>query len=296
VNIGFIGLGTMGRHMAANLVKAGHAVTIHDLSRDAAGGLEAAGATWADDLAGVANGASIVFTSLPGPLQVESVVLRQDGLLDALAPGSTYVDLSTNSPTLIGRIAEAAAEREVNVVDAPVSGGSTGAEAGSLALYVGGDAQAVESVMPALSAIGSRIVHVGGVGAGNVVKLVNNMVAFVNYAAAAEGLAVAMKAGVDPAHVVESLSSGTGDSWMLRQGITRALRGERLNFGAPLAAKDARLAIDLARECRLPVLLSRLTEAFMTRYETAEHAGSDISDLALQVLRDAGVALPSASA
>jgi 3-hydroxyisobutyrate dehydrogenase-like beta-hydroxyacid dehydrogenase len=156
VKIGFIGLGLMGRHMASNLIKAGHALIVHDLRREAAAPHCQAGALWADTPRGVAQAAEVVFTSLPGPPEMEAVALGEQGLLAGFTAGKVYFDLTTNAPALVRRVYEVFAKHGISVLDAPVSGGPRGAESRRLALWVGGDEEVFKRYKPVLDAIGDR--------------------------------------------------------------------------------------------------------------------------------------------
>ena len=177
MKIGFIGIGQMGRHMAGHVLEAGFSLTVHDIRKDAARDLLERGAKWANSPAEVAKACEIVITSLPGPKDVEQVVLGPDGLTAGWKKGDIYIDMSTNSPTLIRRIAAEAGKRGVSVLDAPVSGGVRGAETGSLAVMVGGDPATLEKARTVLQSMSAKIIPVGDVGCGNVAKLINNMIA-----------------------------------------------------------------------------------------------------------------------
>ncbi|HVM52119.1 MAG TPA: NAD(P)-dependent oxidoreductase, partial [Acidimicrobiales bacterium] len=177
--VGFVGVGTMGNPMAANLLAAGHRLTVHDVRAESAANLLDAGAAWADSARAVADASDVTFLSLPNPADVTEVVTGAAGVLAGAAAGTTIVDLSTNAPEVVRALAASAAERGVGFLDAPVSGGVGGARKGSLAVMVGGDADAYAAQLPLLEVIGDRVFHVGDVGAGNVVKLLNNMLFFV---------------------------------------------------------------------------------------------------------------------
>src|SRR5262245_61605739 len=174
MQIGLIGLGTMGQHMALNVLKGGYQLAVHDVRKEAAGPHVAAGAVWTDSPRQVGAQADIVFTSLPGPIEVEKVGLGADGLLAGMKPDSVYVDLTTNSPTLVRRLHAEFGARGVHVLDAPVSGGPRGARTRKLALWVGGDEAIFRRHKPVLDAIGDQVIHVGPVGSGSVAKLVHN--------------------------------------------------------------------------------------------------------------------------
>ena len=174
MQVGFIGLGTMGARMAARLQRAGYRLRVHDLRRQAAEPHLAAGAIWAESVRQVAEGAELVFTSLPTPADVEQVALGEQGLLGGLRPHSAYFDLSTSAPEVVRRLHAAFAEREVHMLDAPVSGGPRGAETGRLAIWVGGDRAIFERYKPLLDAIGDQARYVGPIGSASVAKLVHN--------------------------------------------------------------------------------------------------------------------------
>jgi len=181
MNVGFIGLGTMGRHMASNLQKGGHKLVVYDVRREAAEPHIKAGATWAASPRAVAEAVDIVFTSLPGPVEVEAVALdEKGGLIAGLTAGKVYFDLSTNSPTLVRRIHDVFKARGIHMLDAPVSGGPKGAETRKLALWIGGDEDVYKRCKPVLDAIGDQPYYVGPIGAGSVAKLVHNAAGYVS--------------------------------------------------------------------------------------------------------------------
>ena len=262
MNLGFIGLGNMGNPMAANFIKAGHKVTVHDLRRASATNLLEMGADWADTPKDTVPGNEIIFTSLPGPKEVDAVVLGDSGVLEGTTEGSIYVDLSTNSPNAIRRVHEICAERRVIVMDAPVSGGVAGATAGTLALMVGGDEAVFNRIKPTLEAIGSHVVYCGAIGAGMIVKLCNNLVSMGNGILLAEALTLGVKAGVDLAVLADVMSNSSGASYRLTNSFYNSLfKGNtQPGFATALAAKDVRLATDLGRELGIPMDLSNLVD------------------------------------
>ena len=184
MKVGFIGLGTMGASMAANLQKAGHELVVHDIRRVAAERHLAAGAVWADSPKALAEQCEIIFTSLPGPPEVEAVALGPNGLLAGMKDGSAYFDLSTNSPTLVRELNRRFAEKHLYMLDAPVSGGPKGAASGRLALWVGGDEQIFNRHKKVLDAIGDQARYIGPIGAGSVAKLVHNCAGYARCSAA----------------------------------------------------------------------------------------------------------------
>jgi 3-hydroxyisobutyrate dehydrogenase len=267
MNIGFIGLGTMGRHMASHLIKAGHALTVHDVRREAAAPHLQAGARWADTPRAVATASEVVFTSLPGPPEVEAVALGDQGLLSGLVAGRVYFDLSTNAPALVRRLHAAFAERQVHMLDAPVSGGPRGAETGRLALWVGGDEGIFKRYKPVLDAIGDQAYYVGPIGAGSIAKLVHNCAGYVIQTALAEVFTMGVKAGVDPLGLWKAVRQGAGGRRRTFDGLVdQFLPGtfEPPAFALRLAHKDVTLATALGREHKVPMRLANITLEEMT--------------------------------
>jgi 3-hydroxyisobutyrate dehydrogenase-like beta-hydroxyacid dehydrogenase len=267
MKIGFIGLGTMGRHMASNLIKAGHALVVNDMRRDAAKAHLEAGATWADTPRAVATATEIVFTSLPGPPEVEAVALGADGLLAGLSAGKAYFDLSTNSPTLVRRIHAVFSKQGIHMLDAPVSGGPRGAETRRLALWVGGDEAVFKQHRSVLEAIGDQPYYVGPIGAGSVAKLVHNCAGYVVQTALAEVFTMGVKAGVDPLTIWKAVRQGAGGRRRTFDGLAdQFLPGkfEPAAFALRLAHKDVSLATALGREHKVPMRLANATLEEMT--------------------------------
>ena len=267
MQIGFIGLGTMGQHMAFNLIAGGHQVTVHDLRPEAAERHLEAGATWGKTPAEVAVGAEAVFTSLPGPVEVEAVALGDDGLLQAMQPGAVYFDLTTNSPTVVRRLHDIFAERGIHLLDAPVSGGPRGARTRELALWVGGDEAIFERYKPVLDAIGDQPYYVGPIGAGSIAKLTHNCAGYIIQTALAEVFTMGIKAGVDPLALFKAVRQGA----LGRRRTFDGLAGQFLpgtfdppSFALRLAHKDVTLATALGREVRVPMRLANLTLEEMT--------------------------------
>ena len=267
MKIGFIGLGTMGRHMASNLIKAGHALVVHDVRREAAAPHLQAGARWADTPRELAQASEVVFTSLPGPPEVEAVALGDQGLLAGLAAGKVYFDLSTNAPALVRRIHEVFMARGIHMLDAPVSGGPRGAETKKLALWVGGDETVFTRYKPVLDAIGDQAYYDGPIGAGSIAKLVHNCAGYVIQTALAEVFTLGVKAGVDPLALWKAVRQGArGRSRTFDALADQFLPGkfEPASFALRLAHKDVSLATALGREHRVPMRLANATLEEMT--------------------------------
>jgi 3-hydroxyisobutyrate dehydrogenase-like beta-hydroxyacid dehydrogenase len=268
MKIGFIGLGTMGRHMASNLQKAGHELIVHDVRRDAGESHVKAGARWADSPRGVAEAAEVVFTSLPEPKDVEAVALdEKTGLLPGLAAGKAFFDLSTNSPTVVRRLHAVFKARGVDMFDAPVSGGPRGAESGRLALWIGGDEAVFRKYKPVVDAIGDRAYYVGPIGAGSVAKLVHNCAGYMVQTAMAEVFTMGVKAGVDPLTIWKAVRQGAGGRRRTFDGLADQFLPGTFDpawFALRLAHKDVSLAVALGREHKVPMRLASMTLEEMT--------------------------------
>ena len=262
MKVGFIGLGNMGNPMATNLVNAGHELVVHDLRREAATNLLEMGATWADTPKEAVPDRDVVFTSLPVPRDVEAVVLGENGILEGASSETVYMDLSTNSPTAIRRIHDMCAEKGVTVLDAPVSGGTYGAAAATLAVMVGGDKSVYDRMKPTLDAIGSHVVYCGPIGNGMVCKICNNLLSMGIGVLMTEALTMGVKAGVDLATLADVIANSTGGNKRLTDKFPRFLfKGNfEPGFATALAAKDVRLATDLGREYGIPMELSNLVD------------------------------------
>ncbi len=256
---GFIGLGRMGNHMARHLAEKGHEVAVFDVVPSAADHLrEIPGIKVMASVTEVARDAEVVGTSLPGPREVEAVVMGPGGLLETLKPGSTYIDLSTNSVTLVRRLHEELANKGIEMLDAPVSGGTTGSEAGTLSVMVGGKQEVFERMRPFLECIGSpeKIFYCGPAGAGDVVKLCNNISGIAQMMAVGEVLSLGVKAGVDLKTLCEVIGVSSGNSRWVSGGFQRNLFQDKhapAFFPVTLSSKDTHLALDLAHDIGVDV-------------------------------------------
>lgn len=249
MRIGFIGLGIMGRPMAMNLLKAGHELTAYNRSAGPRAAVAAAGARIAGSPAEAARGAEIVITIVTDSPDVEAVCLGANGVIEGAAAGTVVVDMSTISPTVTRSVGAALAERSIHMLDAPVSGGDTGAIAGTLSIMVGGEAPDLERARPALEAMGQRIVHCGPLGSGQTVKLCNQIAVALTNLAVCEAMVFAHKQGVDPAKMLEALGAGAAGSWQLSNlGPKMLKRDFAPGFKVRLQRKDLRLAMESAGE------------------------------------------------
>ncbi|MGC8712042.1 MAG: 2-hydroxy-3-oxopropionate reductase [Leptodesmis sp.] len=253
--LGFIGLGIMGKPMAKNLLKAGYSLTVFNRSRGAMEELAVAGAMLAESPAQVAQHSDVVLTCLPDSPDVEAVVLGENGILAGARPGMLYIDHSTIAPATARRIYDRLQTNGVEALDAPVSGGDIGAQQGTLSIMVGGDEAAFQRSLPTLQAMGKNIVYVGTAGAGQVTKACNQIVVAMAVQAVAEALTLAQKSGVDPAKVRAALLGGFAQSRVLEVHGQRMLdHSFQPGFTLELHRKDMNIVLQTAKELNLPLL------------------------------------------
>ena len=267
MKVGFIGLGTMGGSMAFNTIQGGHELVVHDIRRESATRHLEAGATWADSPREVAEASDIVFTSLPGPTEVEAVFLGDDGILQGMSSGKVYFDLSTSTPNLIRRLHDIASGQGVQVLDAPVSGGPRGAASRNLAIWVGGDKDVFDRCKSALDAIGDKAYYVGPIGCGAVAKLVHNCAGYVIQAGLAEVFTMGVKAGVEPLALWQAVRRGAQGRRGTFEGLAEHLLPGKFDppdFALRLARKDVDLAVSVGREYDVPMRLANLVLQEMT--------------------------------
>lgn len=261
MKVGFIGLGTMGGGMSLNIRHAEHDMTVYDINKDAAKRQLDAGCDWADSPALVAEASEIVFTSLPGPPEVEAVALGPGGLLEGMKPGSVWCDLSTNSPTLMRRLYAIFAEKGIHVMDTPVSGGPAGANSGRLAIWVGGDEDVFNEHKHVLDAMGDQVKYIGAIGAGSVAKLVHNCAGYAVQTALAEVFTMGVKAGVPPLELWDAIRQGAGGRRRTFDSLSGAFMQNKFDppsFQLRLAHKDVKLATELAKEVGVPMRLANM--------------------------------------
>ncbi|MEM7562805.1 MAG: NAD(P)-dependent oxidoreductase [Pseudomonadota bacterium] len=261
MNIGFIGLGVMGGPMAQNLQKsARHSVVVFDIDAARCDTLTALGAEVAETIADLVQKSDVVMTSLPGPKQIETVAFDHGGILSNLKPGKLWIDLSTNNLELGNRIREAAVERDLKFLDAPVSGGDEGAKAGSLTILVGGDSAVYEAALPILQIIGSHIVHLGPTGAGYAAKISQVILCYLHSLALSEALMLGIKGGVDPEAMLSIIRNSTGKSYVADRYGPPILDGSYdPSFTVGLAHKDMTLARQMAEGLGLSLPMCDLT-------------------------------------
>ncbi|WP_100639937.1 3-hydroxyisobutyrate dehydrogenase [Marinobacter salexigens] len=286
--ITFIGLGNMGGPMASNLVKAGHDVTVFDLSKDAVATLVSEGAKTADTAHEAVKGAECVITMLPAGKHVEAVYLGEDGLLAALPEGTLVIDSSTISPETARGVAEQAESKRIPFLDAPVSGGVGGATAGTLTFICGGDEETFNKAKPILEAMGKNIFHAGDHGAGQVAKICNNMLLAILMAGTSEALALGVKNGLDPAVLSEVMKQSSGGNWALNvynpwpgvmDGVP-ASRDYQGGFLVNLMNKDLGLAFDNAVKNQAAIPMGSLARNLFTLH--AEHGNGTLDFSSIQ--------------
>jgi len=275
-DVGVVGLGAMGLPMAKNLLRKSFNVTVFDVRNEPTKILEALGAKVARSPREVGAASSIALTSLPSSRQVEDVVLGENGLIAGMSKGGVIVDTSTIDPAVSKKLADKCQKRGIAMLDAPVSGGTLGAEKGNLSIMVGGDKDSVDRCMDVFRAVGLNIYHVGPVGAGQVFKLINNMLVAVNLVGVSEGLVLASKAGVDLELLYSVLKTSAGNSWALEQKFQKMAKDDFTpGFRVWLQHKDLALAMNLASQlgASLPV-----TSLACQMYEAAKATGLEDLD------------------
>jgi len=263
LSVGFIGVGNMGNPMAGNVLKAGFPMTVYDMNPKAMENLVQAGAKRAGSAQEVVEGCQVVLTSLPASPDVEAAYLQPGGLVERARPGTILIDLSSVLPSTPRKLEPKAKERGVHYLEAPVSGGVTGARAATLAVMVGGDAAVLERARPVLRSLGPNVFHVGPVGAGNTVKAINNMMACVNSLAMMEGLVLGRKAGLDPNTIYEVVKASSGGSKALER-IQSAIipRNFAPGFKVQLMNKDLETFTTIAKELHVPISFANVAQRY----------------------------------
>src|SRR5947209_9963156 len=290
LRVGMIGLGAMGLPMARNGMKAGFPLTVWARRPENAEAIRGEGAGWAESPRALAEASDILVTVVTNSPDVHDLVLHQ-GLLDGAKPGNVIMDMSTIAPAVTRDLAERCAERGVQFLDAPVSGGTQGAQAGTLTIMVGGEAEALKRARPVLDAMGKKIFHVGPSGAGEVVKLVNNLLVGTIAAATAEALVLGVKAGADVATMAEVVGASTGASWQLaNQFPRRAFNGSfKPGFMTDLLVKDLGLAAELGAENGVPLQFTALARELFRQAQGAGYGRDDYTSVLRVLEEEAGV-------
>lgn len=285
--LGFIGIGNLGMHLAGSLLRAGYALTIFDLNKAAAAALLLAGARWADSPAEVAKASDTVFTCLPSSKAVSAVVSGANGLLAGLAAGSTWIDMSTNDREETIRLAALAAAKGVAALEAPVTGGVHKAAAGDITVLVGGDQKVYAAHLPMLQAMGGEIIHMGPLGSAAVIKVITNMLAFINLVAVGEALMLAKRGGLDLAQSFHAIKASSGNSFVHETEGQLVLNGSyNINFTMDLACKDLGFATQLGRSFGVPLEVAGLVEQTFIRARS-QYGGGAWSSQVVKLLEDA---------
>jgi 3-hydroxyisobutyrate dehydrogenase len=284
---GFIGLGNLGRHLAGSLLREGFEVTVHDLDREAAAGLLAAGASWAETPRAVADATGSLITCLPSPQASTAVMTGRNGALEGIPAGGAWIEMSTNDAHEIERIARLGAARGVATLEAPVTGGVHRAAAGEITVLVGGDEEAFRAHLPVFRAMGGAVIHMGPLGKASIIKVITNMLAFIHLAAAGEALMLAKRGGLDLKKSFEAIRASSGNSFVHETESQVILNGSyNIGFTMDLACKDAGFAMQMGREFGVPLKLAGLVEQLFV--EARQRYGGDAwSPKVVKMLEDA---------
>lgn len=286
MRLGFVGVGRLGGHLAASLLRAGFELAVHDLDEAATARLHSEGARIAASPADAAADADAVITCLPSPGAVATVVAGEAGILDELRPGGTWIDMSTNDRRELLRLADLASRRGVATLEAPVTGGVHLAASGEITVIVGGDAEVVAAHMPLFRALGERVFHVGPLGRASDLKVITNMLAFIHLVACGEALMLAKRAGLDLRDAYEVIAASSGTSFVHETEGQVILNGSYdIGFTLDLALKDLSLAAELGEETGVPL---RLASTVRARFEEAHsrYGGAAWSPLVVKLLED----------
>jgi len=285
--VGFIGLGNLGGHLAASMLRAGHTLTVHDLDRALAEPLLAAGATWADSPAAVAAASDVVATCLPSPRAIDAVITGPQGVLAGFAGRGTWIDHSTNDRAETLRLATIAEAAGTATLEAPVTGGVHTAAAGEITVLVGGDPDLYQRHLPLLRAVGEPVLYMGPLGSAAVIKVITNMLAFVHLVAAGEALMLAKRAGLDLAQSFTAIKESSGNSFVHETESQVILNGSyNIGFTMDLACKDLGFATQFGRELGVPLEVAGLVEQTFVRARS-QYGGGAWSSQVVKLLEDA---------
>ena len=295
MKVGFIGTGHMGNPITRHLLNAGHDVTVFDKRQEATANLIELGAVWGETPAGVAGASEVVFTSLPGPPEVDDAVLGENGILDGARTGMLHVDLSSNLPSAVKRLSRIEAARGIDFMDAPLSGMVIGAEEGTLTIFVGAEEATLNRARPLLEAFGKNIFHVGPVGSGNILKLTNNMMIHASSLLVQEALAIGVKAGIDPEKLYEIWNVSSSSRFV--QGIPRLLERnfDNPSFTLALTAKDVGLCVEAAREMNVPTTVAAAASQVYVRSMARGLGDKLMSATLITIEEEAGVKIEKKS-
>ncbi len=287
MHYGFIGLGNLGAHLAGSLLRAGFELTVSDLHKESAAALLARGAKWADSPAAVAATCDAVVTCLPSPAAVDAVVAGPNGLLEGARPGLAWIDMSTSDRHDVERLVKLAEAKGVVMLEAPVTGGVHRAAAGQITVLVGGDTALFETHRPAFEAMGGKVLHMGPLGSASVIKVITNMLAFINLVACGEALMLAKRGGLDLAQAFEAIKASSGNSFVHETEGQLILNGSYdVAFTMDLACKDLGFAHDMGKEFGVPLEIASHVEQIFWRGRQ-EYGGSAQSTQIVKLLEDA---------
>ena len=290
MNVAFIGMGTMGAPMVLNILKAGHEVVVNNRTREKELPLVDAGALRAATPREAAAGAEIIITCVSDTPDVEAVVLGDEGIIHGAPAGSLLIDMSTISPAATRDIAAKLADRKIRMLDAPVSGGSEGAQNGTLAIMVGGEAKDVQHAMPVLDAMGKTITHVGSIGSGQITKAINQVILAGTFMGVAEGMVLGIKAGLDMQKVTDAISGGAAGSWVLSNRAMNMVNNTYpLGFRTRLHHKDLRIALEAARDMGITLPISALVDQIENGIIGRGYGDEDMSAMARTLRELAGL-------
>ncbi len=290
MKIAFIGMGTMGAPMAMNVLKGGYEVVVYNRDHFKEEAVAEKGALRAKTPATAAQDADIVITCVSDTPDVEAVLTGTDGVLEGAREGCLVIDMSTISPSATRRMAKRLAEKKVRMIDAPVSGGSEGAQLGTLAIMVGGDDADVERARPVLETMGETITHVGPIGAGQVTKAINQVVIAATYLGVAEGVTLGMKAGLDMEKVIQAIAGGAAGSWVLNNRANFMVKNDYpLGFRVRLHAKDLKIALDTSRELGVTLPVAGIVEQLESGLIGRGYGDEDVSAMARAIREMSGL-------
>lgn len=287
--IGFIGIGNMGAPMAHNLLKAGYPLIVYDLREQATENLAKAGAEKASSVRDLTSRSSIVITMLPASPDVEAVVLGPEGVLKGAKSGDIVIDMSSSYPTSTKIIWERLAAKGIRMLDAPVSGGTEGAHAGTLAIMVGGEEKDYEACLPILEAMGQNIHYLGKIGAGHTVKALNNLCSACSMVITAEALVIATKLGLSPDKVLNAINSSSGRSWSSQSKFPNFVLNNAFNSGFTIGLmnKDIETAMRLSRELHIPMFVGTMVQQLYS-YAVGQGRKDDCSSAIVKIIEDYG--------
>ncbi len=290
MKIAFIGMGTMGKPMALNLLKAGHQVTVHNRTREREETVVEAGAARANSPLEAAKGAEIIITCVSDSPDVEAIMVGENGVIEGAESGAIAIDMSTISPSVTRQIAAKLGDRGIVMLDAPISGGSEGAQKGTLSIMVGGEVSAFQKAYPAFEAMGKTITHVGAIGSGQITKAINQVIIAGTYWGIAEGMALGLKAGLDMEKVVQAVGGGAAGSWGLTNRSDNMIQNEYpLGFRVKFHRKDLNIALEAARELGVPLPIAAFVEQVETGLMTRGYGDEDVSNIARAVREQADI-------